>query len=58
MLPKRVAYYVLYYLQGVTHRDVKPGNFLFSRMMNKGYLVDFNLAIVCEFLQFSRLLCT
>ncbi|KAK1356456.1 hypothetical protein POM88_049712 [Heracleum sosnowskyi] len=31
--------------QGVIHRDVKPGNFLFSRMANKGYLIDFNLAV-------------
>lgn len=30
--------------QGVVHRDVKPGNFLFSRKSNKGYLIDFNLA--------------
>ncbi|KAL0923298.1 hypothetical protein M5K25_007349 [Dendrobium thyrsiflorum] len=30
--------------QGVVHRDVKPGNFLFSRKVNKGYLIDFNLA--------------
>ncbi|KAM1787563.1 hypothetical protein ACFX11_037944 [Malus domestica] len=30
--------------QGVVHRDVKPGNFLFSRRANKGYLIDFNLA--------------
>ncbi|CAN8324855.1 unnamed protein product [Cochlearia groenlandica] len=31
--------------QGVVHRDVKPGNFLFSRKANKGYLIDFNLAM-------------
>ncbi|XP_057981515.1 uncharacterized protein LOC131166906 isoform X2 [Malania oleifera] len=31
--------------QGVAHRDVKPGNFLFSRKLNKGYLIDFNLAM-------------
>ncbi|KAL6323370.1 hypothetical protein AAG906_038641 [Vitis piasezkii] len=31
--------------QGVVHRDVKPGNFLFSRKLNKGYLIDFNLAL-------------
>ncbi|XP_038726097.1 uncharacterized protein LOC120017099 [Tripterygium wilfordii] len=31
--------------QGVIHRDVKPGNFLFSRKANKGYLIDFNLAV-------------
>ncbi|KAK8964345.1 Calcium-dependent protein kinase 22 [Platanthera guangdongensis] len=30
--------------QDVVHRDVKPGNFLFSRNVNKGYLIDFNLA--------------
>ncbi|XP_021657509.2 uncharacterized protein LOC110647822 isoform X2 [Hevea brasiliensis] len=30
--------------QGIVHRDVKPGNFLFSRKANKGYLIDFNLA--------------
>ncbi|KAG9454440.1 hypothetical protein H6P81_007344 [Aristolochia fimbriata] len=30
--------------QGVVHRDVKPGNFLFSRRLSKGYLIDFNLA--------------
>ncbi|KHG11087.1 Shaggy-related protein kinase iota [Gossypium arboreum] len=32
--------------QGIVHRDVKPGNFLFSRKTNKGYLIDFNLAMV------------
>ncbi|XP_042505967.1 uncharacterized protein LOC122082454 isoform X2 [Macadamia integrifolia] len=31
--------------QGIVHRDVKPGNFLFSRKLNKGYLIDFNLAM-------------
>ncbi|KAE9603442.1 hypothetical protein Lal_00008190 [Lupinus albus] len=31
--------------EGVVHRDVKPGNFLFSRRLNKGYLIDFNLAM-------------
>ncbi|KAM0868073.1 hypothetical protein ACQ4PT_041583 [Festuca glaucescens] len=30
--------------QGIVHRDVKPGNFLFSRDQTKGYLIDFNLA--------------
>lgn len=33
-------------LQGIVHRDVKPGNFLFSRTRGTGYLVDFNLALV------------
>ncbi|EEF30604.1 cell division control protein, putative [Ricinus communis] len=32
--------------QGIVHRDVKPGNFLFSRKSNKGHLIDFNLAMV------------
>ncbi|CAH9079973.1 unnamed protein product [Cuscuta epithymum] len=31
--------------QGIVHRDVKPGNFLFTRKLNKGYLIDFNLAL-------------
>ncbi|PIN04303.1 Serine/threonine protein kinase of the CDC7 subfamily [Handroanthus impetiginosus] len=31
--------------QGIVHRDVKPGNFLYSRKRNKGYLIDFNLAL-------------
>ncbi|KAL3499720.1 hypothetical protein ACH5RR_038813 [Cinchona calisaya] len=31
--------------QGVVHRDVKPGNFLFNRKACKGYLIDFNLAM-------------
>ncbi|KAL6641470.1 hypothetical protein ACP70R_019651 [Stipagrostis hirtigluma subsp. patula] len=30
--------------EGIVHRDVKPGNFLFSRKQKKGYLIDFNLA--------------
>ncbi|KAL5224251.1 hypothetical protein ABZP36_010890 [Zizania latifolia] len=30
--------------QGIVHRDVKPGNFLFSRKLSMGYLIDFNLA--------------
>ncbi|XVF10909.1 hypothetical protein REPUB_Repub07fG0224000 [Reevesia pubescens] len=31
--------------QGIVHRDVKPGNFLFCRKTSKGYLIDFNLAM-------------
>lgn len=31
--------------QGVIHRDVKPGNFLFCRKLKMGYLIDFNLAL-------------
>ncbi|RDY08519.1 Cell division cycle 7-related protein kinase, partial [Mucuna pruriens] len=31
--------------EGVVHRDIKPGNFLFSRKLSKGYLIDFNLAM-------------
>ncbi|KAI4372420.1 hypothetical protein MLD38_010654 [Melastoma candidum] len=31
--------------QGVVHRDVKPGNFLYSCKAFKGYLIDFNLAM-------------
>ncbi|KAL2626292.1 hypothetical protein AAZV13_07G103100 [Glycine max] len=31
--------------EGVVHRDVKPGNFLYSRKLSKGYLIDFNLAM-------------
>lgn len=35
--------------KGIVHRDVKPGNFLFSRKVNKGYLIDFNLAMdLCQ----------
>lgn len=30
--------------QGVFHRDIKPGNFLFSCKSCSGYLIDFNLA--------------
>ncbi|XP_010677130.2 uncharacterized protein LOC104892819 isoform X2 [Beta vulgaris subsp. vulgaris] len=30
--------------QGMFHRDIKPGNFLFTCKTNKGYLIDFNLA--------------
>lgn len=35
--------------QGIVHRDVKPGNFLFSRKLAKGYLIDFNLANVSAY---------
>lgn len=38
--------FYIYFFQGIVHRDVKPGNFLFSRKLNKGYLIDFNLANV------------
>ncbi|KAF5729646.1 serine/threonine-protein kinase cdc7 [Tripterygium wilfordii] len=31
--------------EAVIHKDVKPGNFLFFRKDNKGYLIDFNLAV-------------
>ncbi|XP_047329456.1 probable serine/threonine-protein kinase cdc7 [Impatiens glandulifera] len=31
--------------QGIVHRDIKPGNFLFTRKFNKGFLIDFNLAL-------------
>ncbi|CAM8877716.1 unnamed protein product [Rhodiola kirilowii] len=30
---------------GTVHRDIKPGNFLFSQLVNIGYLIDFNLAM-------------
>lgn len=33
-------------VKGIVHRDVKPGNFLFSRKSKEGYLIDFNLAMV------------
>lgn len=35
-------------VKGVVHRDVKPGNFLFSRKSREGYLIDFNLAMVSK----------
>ncbi|KAK9203399.1 hypothetical protein WN943_013653 [Citrus x changshan-huyou] len=44
--------------QGIVHRDVKPGNFLFSCKAVKGYLIDFNLAMVsdtCLHLPFDKL---
>lgn len=40
------SFVTLLFSQGIVHRDVKPGNFLFSRKLNKGYLIDFNLAHV------------
>uniref|UniRef100_A0A7C9DD69 Protein kinase domain-containing protein n=1 Tax=Opuntia streptacantha TaxID=393608 RepID=A0A7C9DD69_OPUST len=33
-------------LHGVFHRDIKRGNFIFSCEINKGYLLDFNVAKV------------
>lgn len=38
------------------HRDIKPGNFLFTCKTNKGYLIDFNLAKVS--LQFLHVTAT
>ena len=32
----------------MVHRDIKPGNFLFSCKANKGYLIDFNLSLVSD----------
>lgn len=42
-----MMFYILY-MQGIVHRDVKPGNFLFSCKAVKGYLIDFNLAMVSD----------
>ena len=43
-----IIFIIILYLQGIVHRDIKPGNFLFSRKVNKGYLIDFNLAMVSD----------
>ena len=43
-----IIFIIILDLQGIVHRDVKPGNFLFSRKVNKGYLIDFNLAMVSD----------
>lgn len=33
---------------GIVHRDVKPGNFLFSRKEKKGTLIDFGCAEIVK----------
>lgn len=40
--------------EGIIHRDIKPGNFLFSRKSNRGYLIDFNLAMDQLDINFGR----